>query len=152
MGKVSRNCEVGGWVLSESIWSDTLLRALSEFLTWSRKSSYLTSWLVSLVHSCACSCSCGSNPAVRPQTGDKGWSFVKRVWKTIAPLLRPWCNEGEGPSVNVNPNGDSHSHVRWHSDDELLFGLSGESKLIVSLSLGARAFFDGDLVGLVRFV
>ena len=67
--------------------------------------------------------------------------------------MRPWCNEGDGPSaVSVNLYGDSQSQARWHSDDEPLFGVSGETKLIISLSLGARSFFDGNFVCLVRFV
>ena len=67
---------------------------------------------------------------------------VESLWKTSAPLMRPRSNEGKGPSaVNVNFFGDSHSQVRWHSDDEPSFGLSGEPKLIVSLSLGAGALF-----------
>ena len=54
---------------------------------------------------------------------DKGWSFVESLWRTIAPLMRPWCNEGEGPSaVNANLCGDSQSQVQRHSDDEPLFG------------------------------
>ena len=39
------------------------------------------------------------------------------------------------------PYGGSGSCVRWHSDDEVLFGGQGESKLIVSVSIGFSALF-----------
>ena len=35
----------------------------------------------------------------------------------------------------------SRSHVNWHCDDESLFGGIGDSKLIVSLSLGSSVTF-----------
>ena len=61
---------------------------------------------------------------------------VESLWKTIAPLMRPWCNEGEGPAAaNVNLHGDSQSQVRWRLDDESLFGASVDPKLIVSSQL-----------------
>ena len=68
--------------------------------------------------------------------------------------MRPWCDEGAEPSsVKVDLYGDSQSQVRWHSDDEPLFGVLGESKLIVSLSFCASAFFScGNLISLVRLV
>ena len=43
--------------------------------------------------------------------------------------------------ANMNLNGGLGSRVRWHSDDEGLFGTQGESKLIVSTSFGASALF-----------
>ena len=105
---------------------------------------YLTSGLVSPAHSQrGFPIHVETGPAIRPQTGHKGWSFVESVRMTIAPLMRPLCNEGEEPSAaNVNLHGDSQSQVRWRSDDELLFGISGESELIVSLNFGASALFS----------
>ena len=73
------------WVLREAILEDTLLSALSEILTWSRKTPYSSSWLVSPAPSCTCSYSYGNGPATRLQTGDKGWLFVESLWKTITP-------------------------------------------------------------------
>ena len=54
--------------------------------------------------------------------------------------------------MNMNLFGDSQSQVRWHSHDGPLFEVSGESKPIVSLALVPVLFFDGNLVGPVRFV
>ena len=70
--KRARTTNSGGWLLREAIKGDTLHRALNDLLTWSTKTLYVTSWLVSPAHSCACSYSNGSGPAIRPQTGDKG--------------------------------------------------------------------------------
>ena len=41
----------------------------------------------------------------------------------------------------LNFYGGSGSRVRWHSDNEGLFGKQEESKLIVSLSFGVSALF-----------
>ena len=43
--------------------------------------------------------------------------------------------------ANLNYYGGPESCVRWHSDDEVLFGGRGESKLIVSVSVGFSALF-----------
>ena len=60
----------------------------------------------------------------------------------IAPLMKPWCAEGEVPSAaNLNLYRGRSSHVGWHSDDESLFGERGEAKLIVSVSFGTQALF-----------
>ena len=46
------------------------------------------------------------------------------------------CASEEVPSsANLNLYGGSGSRVRWHSDNEGLFGERGDPKLIVSLSL-----------------
>ena len=44
-------------------------------------------------------------------------------------------------AANLNLYGEEGSHVAWHSDVEELFGSRGESKLIVSLSLGSSEEF-----------
>ena len=59
-----------------------------------------------------------------------------------SPLMTLWCADGEVPTcANLNFYGGSGSRVRWHSDNEGLFGKQGESKLIVSLSFGVSALF-----------
>ena len=60
----------------------------------------------------------------------------------IAPLMKPWCAEGEVPTAaNLNLYRGWKSCVSWHSDDELLFGKCGDAKLIVSVSFGSSALF-----------
>ena len=44
-------------------------------------------------------------------------------------------------AANLNLYRGGDSCVGWHRDDELLFGESGEAKLIVSVSLGGSAVF-----------
>ena len=83
----------------------------------------------------------GGRVAVGPQTGERSWELLHDLWKAIAPLMAPWCVEGEVPTcANLNYYGGSGSCVRWHRDDEGVFGGAGESKLIVSVSGGFSAF------------
>ena len=44
-------------------------------------------------------------------------------------------------AANLKLHEGSRSHVNWHCDDESLFGGIGDSKLIVSLSLGSSVTF-----------
>ena len=53
--------------------------------------------------SCSCSYSYGRGPAVGPYTGERCWPLVASVWRAIAPLMKPWCAEGEVPTAaNLN--------------------------------------------------
>ena len=59
------------------------------------------------------------------------------MWGRVAPFLSPWCDKRELPTgVNLNHYDGSRSCVRWHSDNESLFGPRDSPKLIASLSLG----------------
>ena len=63
-------------------------------------------------------------------------------WSRVAPLLTPWCAEGEVPT-GVTPNryaGDG-SCTPWHRDNERLLGCPVEPKVIVSMSLGQSVLF-----------
>ena len=63
-----------------------------------------------------------------------GPSYRATYWR-IAPLMKPWCAEKEVPTAaNLNHYRRRDSCVRWHCDDEPLFGRVGTSKLIVSVS------------------
>ena len=74
---------------------------------------------------------------VRPQTNNAIWDGVISLWSRVAPLLSPWCARGNVPTgVNLNHYDGSRSCVRWHSDNESLFGPPNQPKLIVSLSSG----------------
>ena len=50
--------------------------------------------------------------------------FLRALWRAVAPLMAPWCTDGEVPTCAT---GGSGSRVRWHSDDEGLFGERRES-------------------------
>ena len=70
--------------------------------------------------------------------------LLDRLWRAIAPLMKPWCAEGEVPSAaNLNLYRGRSSYVGWHSDDEPLFGERGEAKPIVSVSFGPRRSSNG---------
>ena len=92
-------------------------------------------WAVPL-SSCSYSCAHGQGTAVGP--------LLTGLWGAIAPLMKPWCAEGEVPAAaNLNLYRGRNSHVGWHSDSEPLFVERGETKLIVSVSFGARRSSNG---------
>ena len=83
-----------------------------------------------------------ARPRYRPCTGQRCWPLLARLWRAVAPLMKPWCAEGDVPTAaNLNLYRGRSSHVGWHSDDEPLFGKRGEAKLIVSVSFGTQALF-----------
>ena len=109
---------------------------------WERKGSYHTAWAVPCDSSCTCSYSYGQGPATGPHTGERCWPLLAGVWRAIAPLMKPWCAEGEVPTAaNLNLYRGGNSCVGWHCDDEPLFGKCEDAKLIVSVSLGTFALF-----------
>ena len=132
----------GVWLFRGALQGKNLFSSLDVTGDWVRKGSYHTAWAVPCNSSCACSYSYGQGPAVGPHTGRRCWPLLEGVWRAIAPLMKPWCAEGEVPTAaNLNLYRGGNSCVGWHRDDELLFGESGEAKLIVSVSLGGSAVF-----------
>ena len=84
----------------------------------------------------------GGGPAIGPHTGELFWPLLAGVWRAIAPLMQPWCAEGEVPTAaNLNLFRGWRSCVGWHCDDEPPFGECGDAKLIVSVSYGSSAVF-----------
>ena len=64
---------------------------------WVRKGSYHTAWVVPCDSLCTCSYSYGQGPAIGPRTGERCWPLLAGMWRAIAPLMKPWCAEGEVP-------------------------------------------------------
>ena len=96
---------------------------------------------------CQCSYSNGQGPAIGPHTGRGCIRYLTNVWRALAPLLSPWCADGDvPPAANLNLYEGSRSHVSWHCDDEPLFGGIGDSKLIVSLSLLRHLQMEGEVM------
>ena len=84
----------------------------------------------------------GHGPAIGPHSGERCWPLLAGLWRAIAPLMKPWCAEGDVPTAaNLNLYRGWNSCVGWHCDDETLFGKCGDAKLIVSVSLGNFALF-----------
>ena len=128
--------DAGGWLESG------VLPMLMGAVDWVRKGSYHTALAVPCGSSCSCSYAYWRGPAVGPHTGERCWPLLAGVWRAIAPLMKPWCAEGEVPTAaNLNLYRGLHSRVGWHCDDEPLCGESGDAKLIVSVSLGSSAVF-----------
>ena len=96
---------------------------------WVRKGSYHTAWAVPCDSSRTCSYAYGHGPAIGPHTGRRCWPLLEGVWRAIAPLMKPWCAEGEMPTAaNLNLYRRGNSCVGWHRGDELLFGEFGEAQ------------------------
>ena len=59
------------------------------------------------------------------------------MWGRVAQFLSPWCGKKDVPTgVNLNQYAGPGSCIRWHSDDEPLFGSQNFPKHSVTLSLG----------------
>ena len=112
----------GGWVLRGALRGEQLLAALVSSVDWVVRGTYRTAWAVT--PRCCCPHAYGRRVAVGPQTGERSWELLHDLWKAIAPLMAPWCAEGEVPTcANLNFHGGSGSCVRWHRDDESVFGM-----------------------------
>ena len=97
-----------------------------------KRSTYKTAW-VTLGYDCLPSYKHGHGAAVRPQTNNAIWDGVVVLWGRVAPFLSPWCAGREvRTGVNLNRYAGPGSHIRWHSDNEPLFGPQYSPKLIIS--------------------
>ena len=132
----------GVWVFRGALQGENLFSLLDAAGDWVTKGSYHTAWAVPGNSSCSCSYAYGHGPAVGPHTGKRCWPLLAGLWRAIAPLMKPWCAEGDVPTAaNLNLYRGWKSCVGWHCDDEPLFGKCGDAKLIVSVSLGNFALF-----------
>ena len=130
------------WVFRGALQGENLFSLLDAAGDWERKGSYHTAWAVPCNSSCSCSYAYGHGPAIGPHTGERCWPLLAGVWRAIAPLMQPWCAEGEvSTAANLNLYRGWKSCVGWHCDDEPLFGKCGDAKHIVSVSLGTFALF-----------
>ena len=131
--KVCGTARSGIWVLKGSARTRMLPANLDHLrVGWRKQGSYETAW-VTPGHDCLCSYAYGHGAAVRPQTNDAIWHGVMGLWGRVAPLLSPWGARREvSMGVNLNRYSGPSSCIRWHSDNEPLFGPQNAPKLIVS--------------------
>ena len=140
--QLEKTVRSGVWLFRGALRGENLFSSLCAAGDWVKKGSYRTAWSVPCDSSCTCSYAYGRGLAVGPHTGERCWPLLAGLWSAIAPLMKPWCAEGEVPTAaNLNLYRGGNSCVGWHRDDELLFGEFGEAKLIVSVSLGSSAVF-----------
>ena len=139
---LEKTARSGVWLFLDAFSWSSVFFAFAAFACWVQKGSFLTAWAVPPLSSCSCAYLYGRGTAIGPQSGERCWPLLDRLWRAIAPLMKPWCAEGDVPTAaNLNLYRGRSSHVGWHSDDEPLFGERGESKLIVSVSFGTQALF-----------
>ena len=66
----------------------------------------------------------GQGTAVGPQTGKRCWSLLSRLWRAVAPLMKPRCAEGDVPTAaNLNLHRKRKSHAATMS---LCVGIIGK--------------------------
>ena len=142
--KVCGTAQSGIWLLKGNARACMFPANLDDLrVGWMKQGSYKTAW-VTPGHDCLCAYKYGHGAAVRPQTNKAIWDGVISLWGRVAPFLSPWCDKKELPTgVNLNHYDGSRSCVRWHSDNESLFGPRDSPKLIVSLSLRNPVEFKG---------
>ena len=100
----------GVWLFHGALQGKNLFSSLDVTGDWVRKGSYHTAWAVPCDSLCTCSYSYGRGPAIGPHTGRRCWPLLEGVWRAIAPLMKPWCAEGEVPTAaNLN------LHRGWRS-------------------------------------
>ena len=139
---LEKTARSGVWLFRGALQGNSAFFAFFGTARWVKKGSFATAWAVPPLSSCSCSYLYGRGTAVGPQSGERCWPSLDRLWRAIAPLMKPWCAEGDVPTAaNLNLYRGRSSYVGWHSDDEPLFGERGEAKLIVSVSFGTQALF-----------
>ena len=142
--QLEKTARSGVWLFRGASQGENHFSLLDTTGDWERKGSYRTASAVPFNSSCSCSYAYGHGPAIGPHTGERCWPLLAGVWRAIAPLMKPWCAEGDLPTpANLNLYRGWNSCVGWHRDDEPLFGKCGDAKLIVSVSLGCFALFRG---------
>ena len=130
----------GLWIFRGALQDEQVLPALSDGFDWAARGTYRTA---SAVQPCRRGpYSYGGGHAGGPQTEERSWELLQGLWRAVAPLMGPWCSDRQVPSsAKINLYRGTGSRVRWHRDDECLFGDKGVPKLIVQMSFGASALF-----------
>ena len=117
--------------------------ALVAACNWVMKGPFLYSLGGLPLSSCSCSYAYGRGTAVGPQSGERCWTLLASLWRATAPLMKPWCAEGDVPTAaNLNLYRRWRSCVGWDRDDEPLFGECGDAIHIVTVSFGTSALFE----------
>ena len=140
--KVCGTAQSGIWVLKGDARTCMFPANLDHLrVGWRKQGSYKTAW-VTPGHDFLCSYKYGRGAAVRPQTNKVIWDGVISLWCRVADFFLPWCDKKELPTgLNLNQYAGSGLFIRWHSDNEPVFGPQSQPKLIVSLSSGNSVEF-----------
>ena len=116
----------GLWWFPGALKRKDICPVLSAAVDWVRKESYHTAWSLPCDSSCTCSYAYGRGPAIGPHTGRRCWPLLAGVWRAIAPLMKPWCAEGDVPAAaNLKLYRGWNSRVGWHCDDDTIWEVWG---------------------------
>ena len=107
----------GVWLFPGAKRESSAFFAFAAFASWVKKGSFLTAWAVPPLSSCSCSHLYERGTAVGPQSGERCWPLLDRLWRAIAPLMKPWCAEGKVPTAAyLNLYRGWRSCVVWHCE------------------------------------
>ena len=102
------------WLFRGALSGSSAVFAFAAFANWVKKGSFFAAWAVLPLSSCSCSCLYGRGMVVGPHTGEQCWPLLARLWRAIAPLMKPWCAKGDVPTAaNLNLYRGRSSHVGW---------------------------------------
>ena len=100
---VETTARSGVWWFGGALKGENVMSSLCAAGDWVKKGSCHTAWSVPLLSSCSCSYAYGHGTAVGPQTGERCWTLLVKLWSAIAPLMKPWCAVREVSSAaNLN--------------------------------------------------
>ena len=88
----------GVWWFQGALQGESVLTSPSAAADWVKERTVPHGVGGPPLSSCSCSHACGQGTAVGPQTGTRCWSLLSGLWRAIAPLMQPWCAEGEVPT------------------------------------------------------
>ena len=92
---VGENSEVRGFVVRSALREENLFSSLTQREIGSGRDRTAQRGRSLVSSSCSCSYAYGQGTAVGPHTGERCWPLLVRLWKAVAPLMQPWCAEGE---------------------------------------------------------
>ena len=91
MEKTARS---GVWLFRGAFRRSSAFFALAAFANWVEKGSFLTAWAVPPLSSRSCSYLYGRGTAVGPQSCERCWPLLDRLWRAIASQCSPGVLKG----------------------------------------------------------
>ena len=107
--KMEKTAGSGVWLFRGALQGKNIFSSLAVAGDWVKKGSYHTAWAVPFGSSCTCSCAYGRGP----RTGKRCWPLLAGVWRSLAPLMKPWCVERRGANRCEPEPLPGMEHVCW---------------------------------------
>ena len=89
----------GVWVFRGALQGKNLFSSLDAAGDWEKKDRTTQRGRPLVVPRVLVRTRTGNSPAIGPHTGEWCWPLLAGVWRAVAPLMKPWCAEGEVPTA-----------------------------------------------------